>query len=221
MEDFKKQIEQIIDTTFKTIEGIYNYREDVKNLEAGSIIFPKKRDGTFRISEQELRFLFVSILINKIKNKELSYDNKPIYYSVETPTVGSYSFKGDKALSGNIDLVIHGGYPLKRICLIEFKAHNVVFKNDYEKLYKELNHIANDVDKVHFEELYDENACGYFVQLLTNSDSGTTNSIIDKKKKYEEADKYKHKANKFFHICYSLKQGKYLVGEIKPENTEK
>lgn len=218
MEDFKKQIEQIIDTTFKTIEGIYNYREDVKNLEAGSIIFPKKRDGTFRISEQELRFLFVSILINKIKNKELSYDNKPIYYSVETPTVGSYSFKGDKALSGNIDLVIHGGYPLKRICLIEFKAHNVKFKNDYEKLHRELNHKSDDVDKTNFEKLYDENACGYFVQLLTNSDRGTADNI---KNKYEEADEYKYKANKFSHICYSLKQGKYLVGEIKPENTEK
>ena len=218
MENFKKQIEQIIDTTFKTIEGIYNYREDVKNLEAGSIIFPKKRDGTFRISEQELRFLFVSILINKIKNKELSYDNKPIYYSVETPTVGSYSFKGDKALSGNIDLVIHGGYPLKRICLIEFKAHNVEFKNDYEKLHRELNHKSDDVDKTNFEKLYDENACGYFVQLLPNSDRGTADNIIQK---YEEADEYKCKANKFSHICYSLKQGKYLVGEIKPENTKK
>ena len=151
----------------------------------------------------------------------MSYDNKPIYYSVETPTVGSYSFKGDKALSGNIDLVIHGGYPLKRICLIEFKAHNVVFKNDYEKLYNELNPIANDVDKVHFEERYDENACGYFVQLLTNSDSGTANSIIDKKKKYEEADKYKYKANKLFQHIENIELADKSYFKDKKQDIEK
>ena len=71
MENFKNQIEAILDETFKKIKVIYDNREDVKNLETGSIIFPIKRDGTFRISEQELRFLFVNILIAKIKNGEL------------------------------------------------------------------------------------------------------------------------------------------------------
>ena len=198
MENFKNQIEAILDETFKKIKVIYDNREDVKNLETGSIIFPIKRDGTFRISEQELRFLFVNILIAKIKNGELLYNDSSIYYSVETPTVGSYSFKGDSALSGNIDLVIHGGNPLKRICIIEFKANNVDFATDYEKLYKELNHISEDENNIQlYKERYAENACGYFVQLLTNSHSGTKKNIVNKIKSLNEYDSVK-----FHHICY-------------------
>lgn len=207
MENFKKQIEEIIDETFTALRDVLKYqRQDIP------LIFPHKRDDTIRISEQELRFLFVRFLEQKIVDG-LQYNHEPICYSVETPTRNKFSFTGKNELSGNIDLTIHRRSDNKRICIIEFKYDNVNFESDYDKLYTELHSQDN---------YYVDDAFGYFIQLLTNSCKGekrnTKESVRDKITEYNN----KYESNKFKHICYSLegnkKDGCYLDLDANKSN---
>ena len=92
MEDeiVKKHIDVIIENTFNTISEVYrtqmeNQKIGTYNNNSSRIIFPLKRESKdkkeeFRISEQELRFVFVEEF-NKYCSK-----NWDAYYSVETPT---------------------------------------------------------------------------------------------------------------------------------------
>ena len=97
MEDeiVKKHIDVIVENTFKTIIEVYRTQKEnqkiVTNNNSSRIIFPLKRESKdnkeeFRISEQELRFVFVEEF-----NKYCS-ENWDAYYSVETPTSKRYDF---------------------------------------------------------------------------------------------------------------------------------
>lgn len=114
---YKTDIEEIIDKTFKVIKQVYNNQREAcpGNEQAGSrILFPKysenrKSNERDRISEQELRFIFVEQL-----NKHADEKNIDLYYSVETPTMNPYVFKDkdnpkvdEDGISANIDLVIY------------------------------------------------------------------------------------------------------------------
>ena len=105
------------------------------------------------MSEQELRFVFVE-QFNKIAK-----DNN-LYYSVETPTRGKYSFsKKEKPCvnkngqSGEFDMVIHNEQG-ERICLIEFKA-NFPAVGDYEKDFLKLENESNSGCPAYFIQLVD------------------------------------------------------------------
>lgn len=81
----KECIEGIIRNTFEAIQDAYNYQtEKAPKLDSPNrqrlsrIVFPQKRDDTTRISEQELRFVFVEQLNKKID------EGWDVYYSVET-----------------------------------------------------------------------------------------------------------------------------------------
>jgi hypothetical protein len=118
-------MDKLIEDTIRKYKLIKNESDTVK----GSIglIYPKKRSNDIRISEQELKILFCSELLNK-----------KIIFSVETPTVETYSFTGSTNESGNIDVCVfdfEGKY--NRINNIEFKAHNVNYQKDFEKLIGE------------------------------------------------------------------------------------
>ena len=94
-----------------------------------SLIYPKKRDSSERISEQEAKILFCHILLKE-----------NVAFSVETPTIGEYSFTGNKKRSGNLDLCIYGKKENKyvRSNCIEYKAHNdKTYQSDIEKLLSE------------------------------------------------------------------------------------
>ena len=113
----------------------------------GNLIFPKKRDGSIRVSEQEARFLLVKHF------EETSYK-----YAVEAPTMQKYSFTGQKKLSGNIDICVYEDS--KRCSLIELKANNYRnnhLSNDFEKLFCDFN---NDTDK--------DKLCNFFIHILEN-----------------------------------------------------
>ena len=153
--NYKEIIEKIIENTFDEIKKVYKYQiesEFMQSSPTGSrIIFPKNGDdnnGTDRISEQELRFIFVEQF-----NKSEEVKENQLFYSVETPTKSFYYFSGEEGpkcisqkkheehkgekgagRSGNIDLVIFqkNGKNVNRVALIEFKAHNPD-KNDYRK----------------------------------------------------------------------------------------
>lgn len=98
----KERIEEIIKDTFDVIPKVYHtHREGDGNhkdfCESQSrIIFPKYsgryRNGETRISEQELRFIFVEQF-----NKYCSTKKWNAYYSVETPTEEKYVFSLNSA----------------------------------------------------------------------------------------------------------------------------
>ncbi len=60
------------------------------------LIMPGLRDGSARISEQESRVLFCSLL-----DRTYGY-----FYSIETPTKEKYQFSGKNPLSARSDLSI-------------------------------------------------------------------------------------------------------------------
>ena len=146
------------------------------------LIFPQKKEKgnaiIDRISEQELRLLFVEEFIKEYPN---------LYYSIETPTENKYSnFSDDpkvneKGTSGSLDMSIfnrdNGKY--NRLLNVEFKYKNSRYPD-----------IAKDILK-----LSNEKQNGVFIQLLYNTNNGTlTNNnnesgVFDKF--YNSLKKYK------------------------------
>src|SRR5512138_943596 len=93
------------------------------------LIFPTRRDGSPRISEQEAKLIFV---------QHLTVD-KQYHFSVETPTAETYQQKGTTPLSARVDLTLFGE-DRKPIAHIELKAHNPqleFIRKDLEKLLRE------------------------------------------------------------------------------------
>lgn len=198
----KDRIEEIIKDTFDVIQKVYHtQREGDGNhkdfCESQSrIIFPKYsgryRNGETRISEQELRFIFVEQF-----NKYCKKNSWNAYYSVETPTEEKYIFskKGDKncpykvdgegnrGQSAMIDLSIHDD-KFERIALIEFKALNPTksaFAKDFCKLSNEPKSPAT-----------------FFVMIVKSHDDDTIKSLREKiETKGDETEFY----------CYDLKEG--------------
>ncbi|WP_104193805.1 hypothetical protein [Cryobacterium sp. M25] len=95
-----------------------------------SLIFPFKRTGTVRVSEQESRVLLCQVL-----------ESSPWFYSVETPTLETYSQTGASALSGRIDVTVHGTRSaVDRVLNVELKAGLPSLESlhiDFEKLVPE------------------------------------------------------------------------------------
>lgn len=150
-------MDYLIDRTFDVLREVYNNQCEGKGVfssNCGSrIVFPLYRNGNIRVSEQELRFVFVE-QFNKIAK-----DNN-LYYSVETPTRGTYSFSQkekpcvDKnGQSGEFDMVIHNEQG-DRICLIEFKA-NFPAVSGYEKDFLKLETESNSDSPAYFIQLVD------------------------------------------------------------------
>ena len=144
-------IEALIEKSLKELSKIGEENNIRQNAES-RLIFPKKRKGEKRISEQELRFLLA---------RELE-KQKEFYYSMETPTEKEYAFTGENPLSARIDLCLHNSKG-NRISLIELKYDNVEVRNDFEKLLCD-----------------SETKQNYFVQFIDNINKRTISSIESK-----------------------------------------
>ena len=171
MSNEEQHINQIIENTFKVLKEVYeNQKEPTNNDEktqhlshVGSrIVFPKYselyRGGKTRLSEQELRFIFIEQFnkyLDEYNKNEMNESEKlNWFYSVETPTEEKYLFSengkklerpkkvevsNNNGESASFDLVIHND-KLERIALIEFKAGNPdisCFTKDFLKLREE------------------------------------------------------------------------------------
>lgn len=169
MENHKKHIMAVIEKTLSKLNSLYH--RDGGGLENTRLIFPRywvtkegeRVEGELRVSEQELRFMFVEEL-NKYCDAHREWE---VYYSVETPTSNSYQLTGEGQQSGCIDLCIHGN-DFKRIALIEFKALNP----------SEHAH-AKDAFKLKHEI---EGELRYFIEIVKSHDSKTDESIVEKLK---------------------------------------
>lgn len=195
-----KNLENIINTiigkTFKILEQIYGTHKEGQSCfpvaSLSRLVFPHYSNGETRISEQELRFVFVEQF-----NKYCEEEKLNLYYSVETPTELKYLFKDkskprpdEKGQSAMVDLAIHNEKS-ERIALIEFKALNpdeFCYKKDFCKLTTEWEH--------------NNSLSTFFVMILKSSDSGTEDSIKQKTSS-------KHPNTQF--RCFDLTNGKEIV----------
>ena len=167
MEIHKKHLEAVIERTLSKLNSLYH--RDGGGLEDTRLIFPRywatkegeRVEGEVRVSEQELRFMFVEEL-NKYCDKNPEWK---VFYSVETPTSNSYRLTGEGFQSGCIDLCIHGK-DFKRIALIEFKALNP----------SEHDH-AKDAFKLKHEI---EGELRYFIEIVKSNNCETHKKIVDK-----------------------------------------
>lgn len=128
------------------------YPSDRQSSEYG-LIFPTKRDGTIRISEQEAKLLFV---------QHLTVDQK-YFFSVETPTAETYQQKGKTPMSARVDLTLFGR-ERKPVAHIELKAHNC-----------EVENIRKDLEK-----LLRERTTGMWFHTLYRANGGTVAALIRK-----------------------------------------
>ncbi len=168
--EIKQRVIDILDRTFQVLDRCYFGNDEatcMTDMEAGSkLIFPCYSNGERRVSEQELRFLFVEQF--NVYCKETGWK---AFYSIETPTRLKYRFPKKEApeqiedgRSAMIDLCIHDEKGA-RICLIEFKALNPeqsCYRKDFLKLNK-------------------ERGLSFFVQLLEKQDCKTMKNIVETK----------------------------------------
>ena len=195
----EQHLENVVKRSFEVLRKVYqtqkeNAPQDNNNETGSRIIFPKKRDKTTRISEQELRFVFVEQLNNEIKGDGNCGEKWDVYYSVETPTSEKYGFTSPSKESGNIDLVIHDAAKFRRIALIEFKANNrkaKEYQKDFEKLTNEK-----------------KGEWRWFIQIVENFDSGTEANITGKLN-----DRSKWGSDRVRFSCFSLNKGCLIIDE--------
>ena len=203
----KEKIENVIDKTFEDIREIYKLQTTEEGIPESKLRFPYKyknhEQGELRISEQELRCLFIEKL-----------QNEGLYYNIEAPTMDVYRFEnaeGEKR-SGNFDLVICDATGKKRYALIEFKG-----LNPDEKCY------AKDYWKL--QNSQEQGELRYFLQVVKSANDNTYENIAKKKDSIQEFAQ-----NETFNVdinnlkeqviyrCISLDDSKEITDEIHLHN---
>ena len=221
MEDeiVKKHIDVIIKNTFNTISEVYrtqmeNQKIGTYNNNSSRIIFPLKRESKdkkeeFRISEQELRFVFVEEF-NKYCSK-----NWDAYYSVETPTSKRYDFS-NKEMPCKVD------YPNGQSAMVDFS----IFLKEQDKLtrvalieFKALNPDKQSYMKDYVKLLNEDQKFVYFIMIVKSANDRTIKSIAEKiKASYDNAGLDTEKKVEF--RCLDLGTGKEISEIILSTNQE-
>lgn len=169
MQKHKEHIDKVLENTFRVIRALYQNEHyegnDFSPNSVGSrLVFPRKRNGEVRVSEQELRFIFQEqfyAYINDLEKKGQLWD---VCYSVETPTQNEYSLSGNGERSANIDLAIYAEG--RRVALVEFKALNPGVYEHMKDTFKLRNEPGDSLR--------------YFVEIVSSQDSRTFPSIEGK-----------------------------------------
>ena len=179
--DFENAIKEVIERTFRSITNLYNDQNKETRL-----IFPHYYDrdgkkGEKRVSEQELRQIF----IEELTKYAVEHKFDDLRYSVETPTKKKYRFpendnpqvceKGESGVSARFDLTIEMNGKIAAI--IEFKAGNAS-KHDYNK----------DICKLANPDEGEKDTLRCFINVLEDSNMKTFDNIYGK---YKECKKGK------------------------------
>lgn len=200
--DNKEIILDIISEAFKNVKNAYDLSNEPNSSKDSRLIFPKKRDESIRVSEQELRFAFVEEFLNNEEAKDW-------YYAVEVPTKIKYDFSDKKnpkvaeegkGKSASFDLAIYakGDNNFNLIALLEFKAGNPK-KFDYHK----------DLVKLENEKEGDNEVLRFFIEIVKNADERTPKNIESKLKDKRQQTNF---------ICYSLTEGEKVLELTQSEN---
>jgi hypothetical protein len=151
------------------------------------LVFPVKNQAKRpkdRVSEQELRFLFI---------EEFKKSYPDLFYSVETPTDKKYCFKDKDNLKVYEKEDKNGQSALLDMCVFEREA-----SGKYKRILNiEFKHIARseNIEK-DILKLIAEKENGAFIQLLDNTDKGTRDKYIGKLEESFEKHKKQWKNNK-------------------------
>lgn len=202
--DNKEIILDIISEAFKHVKNAYELSKEPNSSKDSRLIFPKKRDESIRVSEQELRFAFVEEFLKYVKKKK-----KDWYYAVEVPTKIKYDFSDKKnpkvaeegkGKSASFDLAIYakGDNNFNLIALLEFKAENPK-KFDYHK----------DLVKLENEKEGDNEVLRFFIEIVENAYERTPKNIESKLKDKRQQTNF---------ICYSLTEGEKVLELTQSEN---
>jgi hypothetical protein len=167
--DQKNPLKELIEESLEELLKIDNEKQQPSS--GSRIIFPVKRDGSVRVSEQEAKQLFLKQLENQTH----------FVYSVETPT--KYTYSGfakkqpriysdpNKGRSGSMDVCLHEAVNnrFERRHLIEFKARNTDEAD-----------IAKDFLKLKYENDDKQKLINYFVHIIEKSDDSAIDSLNTK-----------------------------------------
>ena len=204
MDDIKNIINEITSNTFEVLKKVYdNQKEGCEYTQSDNgswLIFPHYstiyRNGETRISEQELRFVFVEQF-----NVYCAKNNLRLYYSVETPTKYKYTFKDkdnphkdEDGQSAMVDLCIHNE-KFERVALVEFKA-----LNPDEFCYKK------DFCKLDAEKEGKPNLETFFIMIVKNADNDTFKNINVKIQNKDKETVFR---------CYNLEGGEEITLKIE------
>lgn len=199
--ELRDHIEKIIKETFDIIDNLYKENQEIGNGEFNSgssrLVFPKYRNNDkIRLSEQELRFLFVERFNKYCTEKKLN-----LFYSIETPSEESYDFgatpkkhcSANEGKSAQFDMVIYNESK-ERVCLIEFK-NNSNNAGKHEKDFLKLS-------------VEGKGRLCYFISLAESSNGGTLiQGIIPKFNRFADNDEICYDNITF--ICHCInKRGK-------------
>lgn len=264
----KKFIDCIINKTFEVITEVYPQQKESseQNFTAiesarSFIIFPEKHHNDndevpdnnsnnndtipeVRISEQELRFIFIE-QFNKYVKKENN-----LFYSIETPTRKYYDFSGPESprvvpksegtgRAANIDLVIYQNdkEKIKRVALIEFKAHNPG-RHDYLKdICKLLNEESNTdclkyfIQIICIKRTYDDlqkspTLTKICEKIKGNNNEKKINSLLYKGSKndyeifYRCCNLRKKEGSQVQKVCGTIKNNKLTFESCESQSTE-
>lgn len=159
-DDLQAKIEQVIDKTFEILRS--------ENSQT-RLVFATYSNDKRRVSEQELRFVFVEQLQQILQDYDL-------YYSVETPTKSRYLFseKGknvepcisDRGKSASFDLTIKDSNG-NNVAILEFKAKNAQ-SHEYAK---DICKLWNPEEKAKYK---------YFINLFEKIEQKTKESFLGK-----------------------------------------
>ena len=149
MNELNKELVRIVKESFQFLQSCVDNSKSILYRNDNRLYIPTSSNSKLRISEQELKFVFLEKFLADKKFKSF-------LYSAETPTKHLYRFsvKGNKSQDpkcvsisqlekdgrkANIDLCIFN-CKKERVAIIEFKANNAgVFehKKDLVKLFSE------------------------------------------------------------------------------------
>ena len=210
-EAIKMHMDEIIRLTFNRLDAAYRNQEVISNTKfekGGSrLVFPSYyknlKPTETRISEQELRFIFVEVF-----NAYCDRNKLDLYYSVETPTKDTYKNfanskedpeRADDGRSAEFDLVILDEQK-KRRCLVEFKAKNAS-EHDHKKDFVKLNN-SNEADN---------DVLCYFIEVIKSYDKSTINSL---------RGKIEENLGNVLLYCYALEGESKRIGKDKTKGED-
>ncbi len=128
------QISKLIEATDTLLWDAYRSAIN-RTPPAGKLIFPQTSKKTVRVSEQEAK----QLLIGKLADT-------PFLFSIETPTLGKYSFKGKGKRNAMTDLTLYTTRGTPHLNM-EFKAGNT------STIRIERKHIKKDIMKLVAEDV--------------------------------------------------------------------
>ena len=207
MDNYKANIDDIVKKTIMSSFEILKELNKTGFSEKTKLIIPnyqnnrsEKNEESTRVSEQELRFVFVEQLLKFLP------DN--FFYSIETPTDRPYRFSEketgnispvrEEGQSGNFDLTILNK-DKQLVAIVEFKAKSSsphAYAKDFCKLW-------------YSKEGKGKNTYRYFINVFESMNKRTMNSFVDKITNPNNKHSFKKQQGDIdvWVVCKSLTEG--------------